>query len=170
MFLVSLALFTGSSLACGLAPNIYVLIACRFLQGIGGAAFLPTASGIVSDNFPEGRATAIGLFSSIYNIGNIIGPNLGGWIVSRFSWRYIFYINLPIGLCPDGLILLLIKDSKAFSRPRVDFRGAFLLAGAILFIMFGLNLIGESYSVLMVFLAAVFVVVGRLPGLFLPAP
>ncbi len=166
VFLVSLALFTASSLACGLAPNIYVLIACRFFQGIGGAAFLPTASGIVSDNFSEGRATAIGLFSSIYQIGNIIGPSLGGWIVSRFSWRYIFYINVPIAFVLTGLILLLIKGSKASSRPRVDFRGSFLLAGAILFIMFGLNLIGEGYSVFMVFLAVVFVVVGLFTAFF----
>jgi MFS family permease len=76
VFLISLALFTLSSLACGLAPNIYVLVACRLLQGMGGASFLPTASGIVSDHFPESRATAIGLFSSIFNIGNIIGDFL----------------------------------------------------------------------------------------------
>ena len=97
VFLVSLIFFTGSSLACGFATNIYMLIAFRFLQGIGGASFLPTASGIVSDHFPESRQTAIGLFSSIFPVGGIIGPNLGGWIVSRYSWRYIFYINLPIG-------------------------------------------------------------------------
>ncbi len=78
VFLVSLILFTGSSLACGFAPNIYALIAFRFLQGIGGASFLPTASGIVSDAFPDNRETAIGLFSSIFNVGAIIGPNLGG--------------------------------------------------------------------------------------------
>ncbi len=87
VFLFSLVLFTGSSMGCGIAPNIYVLIVFRFLQGIGGASFLPTASGIVSDHFPENRQTAIGLFSGIFNIGNIIGPNLGGWIVSRYSWR-----------------------------------------------------------------------------------
>ena len=166
VFLVSLALFTASSLACGLAPNIYVLIACRFFQGIGGAAFMPTASGIVSDSFSEGRATAIGLFSSIYQIGNIIGPSLGGWIISRFSWRYIFYINVPIACVLTGLILLLIKGSKASSRPKVDFRGSFLLAGAILFIMFGLNLIGEDYSMLTIFLASVFVVVGLCSAFF----
>src|SRR5512137_2208143 len=59
VFLVSLALFTVSSLACGLAPNIYILIVFRFLQGLGGASFLPTASGMVSDHFPENRARAI---------------------------------------------------------------------------------------------------------------
>ena len=102
VFLISLILFTASSLACGLAPNIYSLVAFRFLQGIGGASFLPTAAGIVSDQFPEHRERAIGLFTSIFPIGGIVGPNLGGWIVSRYSWRYIFYINLPIGISPDS--------------------------------------------------------------------
>src|SRR5512139_1364753 len=83
VFLISLILFTGSSLACGLAPNIYSLVAFRFLQGIGGGGFLPTASGIVSDQFPENRERAIGLFTSIFAIGSIIGPNLGGWIVGH---------------------------------------------------------------------------------------
>jgi len=160
VFLISLALFTLSSLACGLAPNIYVLVACRLLQGMGGASFLPTASGIVSDHSPESRATAIGLFSSIFNIGNIIGPNLGGWIVSRFSWRYIFYINLPIGLLLTGMILLLLKDSKVSSQSRVDLGGALLLAGTLLFIMFGLNVIGDSLSVPAALLAALFVTSG----------
>jgi EmrB/QacA subfamily drug resistance transporter len=158
VFLVSLILFTGSSLACGFAPNIYTLIAFRFLQGIGGASFLPTASGIVSDAFPENRETAIGLFSSIYNVGAVIGPNLGGWIVSRYSWRYVFYVNLPIGIILIALILILLKDSRSLSRPRVDLVGASFMSGAILFLMFGLNFIGESFSPLSLSFAALLLV------------
>jgi EmrB/QacA subfamily drug resistance transporter len=146
VFLASLALFTGSSLACGLAPGIYTLILFRFLQGIGGAAFLPTASGIVSDNFPENRDRAIGLFSSIFPIGGIIGPNIGGWIVSSLSWRYIFYINLPIGLVLIVLVSVLLKSSQASARQRLDLRGAGYLSGAVVFLMFGLNLMSESFS------------------------
>jgi EmrB/QacA subfamily drug resistance transporter len=148
VFLISLALFTLGSLACGLAPNILALIAARFLQGIGGAAFLPTASGMVSDHFPENRARAIGFFTSIFPIGGIIGPNLGGWIVSHYSWRYIFYINLPIGVCLFALIMVLLKDSRMSSRPRVDIAGALLMSATILFLMLGLNLVGESFSAL----------------------
>ncbi len=146
VFLISLIFFTGSSLACGLSSNIYMLIAFRFFQGIGGASFLPTASGIVSDYFPENRQTAVGLFSSIFPIGGIIGPNLGGWIVGSYSWRYIFYINLPIGVVLIALIMVLLRDSKLLSRPRIDSRGAFLMSGAILLLMLGLNFIGESLS------------------------
>jgi len=165
VFLVSLVLFTGSSLACGFAPNILTLIVFRFFQGIGGASFLPTASGIVSDAFPENREPAIGLFSSIYNVGAVIGPNLGGWIVSRYSWRYVFYINLPIGIILITLILILLKDSKVFSRPRVDLAGASFMSGAILFLMFGLNFIGESFSSSSVLLAPSFLVLSLFSAL-----
>lgn len=124
IFLISLILFTASSLACGLASNIYSLIAFRFLQGLGGASFLPTAAGIVSDQFPDHRERAIGLFTSIFPIGGIIGPNLGGWIVSRYSWRYIFYINLPIGIVLIILITLLLEKAENISPPHVDLKGA----------------------------------------------
>jgi EmrB/QacA subfamily drug resistance transporter len=146
VLLISLILFTVSSLACGLAPNIYSLVAFRFFQGVGGASFLPTAAGIVSDQFPDHRERAIGLFTSIFPIGGIVGPNLGGWIVSRYSWRYIFYINLPIGIGLAVLILILLRDSKVLSRPHIDFVGASLFFGAILFLMLGLNLVAESLS------------------------
>jgi EmrB/QacA subfamily drug resistance transporter len=159
VFLISLILFTASSLACGLAPNIYSLVAFRFLQGIGGASFLPTAAGIVSDQFPEHRERAIGLFTSIFPIGGIVGPNLGGWIVSQYSWRYIFYINLPIGIGLVVLIMILLKDSKVLSRPHVDFVGASFFFGAILFLMLGLNLIAETFSISSLLLTVIFLVV-----------
>jgi EmrB/QacA subfamily drug resistance transporter len=159
VFLISLIFFTGSSLACGLAPNIYSLVAFRFLQGVGGASFLPTAAGIVSDQFPEHRERAIGLFTSIFPIGGIIGPNLGGWIVSRYSWRYIFYINLPIGMGLIALIIILLKDSKILSRPHIDFVGASFFFGTILFLMLGLNLIAENFSILSFLLTVIFLVI-----------
>jgi EmrB/QacA subfamily drug resistance transporter len=159
VFLISLILFTTSSLACGLAPNIYSLVAFRFLQGIGGASFLPTAAGIVSDEFPEHRERAIGLFTSIFQIGGIVGPNLGGWIVSRYSWRYIFYINLPIGIGLIALILILLEDSEILSRPHIDFAGASFFFGTIIFLMLGLNSIAETFSLSTLLLTVIFLVV-----------
>jgi EmrB/QacA subfamily drug resistance transporter len=146
VFVISLIIFTVSSLVCGLAPNIYMLIVFRFLQGIGGASFLPTASGIATDHFPEDRERVIGLLSSVFNAGSIIGPNLGGWIVSRYSWRYVFYINLPIGVGLIALMMVLLNTPKISSRPHVDIAGASYFSGSILFLMFGLNLIGESFA------------------------
>ena len=159
VFLASLILFTTSSLACGLAPNIYSLVVFRFLQGIGGASFLPTAAGIVSDQFPEHRERAIGLFTTIFPIGGIIGPNLGGWIVSQYSWRYIFYINLPIGMGLIPLIMILLKDSTILSRPHIDFVGSAFFFGTILFLMLGLNLITEGFSISSLLLTALFLIV-----------
>jgi EmrB/QacA subfamily drug resistance transporter len=158
VFLISLILFTVSSLLCGLAPDIYMMVAFRFLQGIGGASFLPTAAGIVSDQFPEHRERAIGLFTSIFPIGGIIGPNLGGWIVSRYSWRYIFYINLPIGIILIVLIMILLEESKVLVRPHIDFVGASFFFGTILFLMLGLNFIAENFSVSSLLLTVIFMV------------
>ena len=159
VFLFSLLLFTVSSLACGLAPTISALIAFRFLQGVGGACFLPTASGIVTDHFPANRETAIGLFSSIFSVGAVIGPNLGGWIVSQYSWRYIFYINVPIGMLLMGSAVLLLEDSRMITRPHVDLVGILLMSGSLLFFMLGLNFIGESLSTPFVLSAGLFVIV-----------
>lgn len=147
VFLLSLILFTLSSMACGLAPNIYSLIVFRFLQGIGGASFLPTAAGIVSDQFSEHRERAIGLFTSIFPIGGIVGPNLGGWIVGQYSWRYIFYINIPIGIGLIILIMVLLKDSERAFQPSIDWKGTSFFFGAIFFLMFGLNLLVEEFSI-----------------------
>jgi EmrB/QacA subfamily drug resistance transporter len=159
VYLISLIVFTASSFACGLAPNIYSLAAFRFVQGIGGACFLPTAAGIVSDQFPENRERAIGLFTSIFPIGGVVGPNLGGWIVSRYSWRYIFYINLPIGIGLIALIMILLEDSVVLSRPHIDIVGASLFFGAVLFLMLGLNLVAESFSFSSLLLALIFLAV-----------
>ncbi len=156
VYVISLILFTASSFACALAPNVYSLVAFRFLQGIGGASFLPTAAGIVSDQFPENRERVIGLFTSIFPIGGIVGPNLGGWIVSQYSWRYIFYINLPIGIALIALIMILLKESKVLSHPHIDFVGASFFFGAILFLMLGLNHLAESLSFSSLILAGIF--------------
>jgi MFS family permease len=130
-------------------------VAFRFLQGVGGASFLPTSAGIVSDLFPEHRERAIGLFTSIFPIGGILGPNLGGWIVSQYSWRYIFYINLPIGITLIVLIMILLEDSKVPSRRHIDFKGASLFFGAIIFLILSLNVIAENFSVFFLFVAII---------------
>jgi len=162
VFLFSLLLFTGSSLACGFAPSIYALIAFRFFQGVGGACFLPTASGIVSDHFPESRETAIGLFSSIFGVGFVVGPNLGGWIVSQYSWRYIFYINVPIGIVLICLTMILLRESGTRARPRIDFTGIGLMSGALLSFMLGLSFVGKGFFAAAGILTAMSILLGFL--------
>lgn len=146
VYLFSVFVFGLSSFACGIAPNVYSLIVFRFLQGIGGACFLPTAAGMVSDLFPKERMRAIGFFTSIFPIGGIVGPNVGGWIVENFSWRYVFFINVPIGIVVATLISLLVEESKRESGPQIDYKGALLFLITVFLLMLALNLIGECPS------------------------
>jgi EmrB/QacA subfamily drug resistance transporter len=160
VFLFSMILFTGSSALCGIAPNIYVLILLRFLQGIGGGSFLPSATGIVSDLFPENRQRYIGLLTSVFPIGGIIGPNLGGWIVERYSWRYIFYINVPIGIVLLVVGWLFLRTTRRAGRLRIDYKAAAIFMGGIFFVMLGLNSIAERSGTLARLLAGAFILVG----------
>ncbi|HUZ01367.1 MAG TPA: MFS transporter, partial [Thermomicrobiaceae bacterium] len=126
LFLVSVVLFTSSSFLCAIAPNVYLLILFRVLQAIGGGAFMPSAAGIVSDVFgPARRRTAIGLFGSVFPLGGIIGPNLGGWVIDHFGWRAIFSVNLPIGVVLLFLgVFLLPKGGRVHTARSIDLIGA----------------------------------------------
>jgi EmrB/QacA subfamily drug resistance transporter len=141
IFLIAVLIFTLSSVACGFAPNIYLMILFRILQGIGGGAFMPSATGIVSDIFIKRRATALGLFTSAFSIGGIIGPNLGGVLIDQFSWRWIFFVNVPIGiLLILGVIFILPKSGAVNNkRRRLDMLGAGFFSAAILSITYGMT-------------------------------
>ncbi len=140
LFLSAVVIFTLSSIAAGFAPNIYFLIVFRVIQAIGGGAFLPSTTGIISDIFVKRRATAIGLFTSIFSIGGIIGPNLGGFLIDQFSWRWIFFVNIPIGiLLIIGGTLILPKSSSTHSNSHIDVLGAGLFSGTILAIAYAMT-------------------------------
>ena len=160
IFLWSMALFTVSSILCAQAPNIYTLIILRFFQGIGGGSFLPAATGIVSDLFPENRKRSIGLLSSVFPVGGIIGPNLGGWIVERYSWRYIFYINVPIGIVLLVFGWIFLRGPKQLNRLRIDYRGVVSFMGGMFVFMLGLNHIAEPTTFFTRPLAVVFLIIG----------
>ena len=140
IFMIAVVVFTISSLAAGFAPNIYLLIVFRIIQGIGGGAFLPSATGIISDAFGRRRSTAIGLFASVFPIGGIIGPNIGGFIIDHLSWRWIFFVNIPIGIMLFVLgTMVFPKGNVSPTKRKVDFVGAGLFAGAVLSILYGLT-------------------------------
>lgn len=141
LFMAAVFLFTVSSIAAGLAPNIYFLIIFRITQGLGGGIFMPSATGIISDTFGKRRNTFIGLFASIFPIGGILGPNLGGFIVDNFSWRWIFFINVPIGILLLILGTLILPGTKSIfiSGRRIDLIGAGLFSGAVLLILYGMT-------------------------------
>jgi EmrB/QacA subfamily drug resistance transporter len=148
LFLACVVLFTGSSMLCAIAPNVYLLIFFRVLQAIGGGAFMPSAAGIVSDVFgAKNRGTAIGLFTSVFPIGGIIGPNLGGWVIDTFSWRAMFSVNVPIGivLLIAGIFVLPRGGRVATSRS-IDLIGAGAFAAGIVGIMYGMTVWGNQIN------------------------
>jgi EmrB/QacA subfamily drug resistance transporter len=169
LFLVCVFLFTLGSLLCGLAPNIYVLIACRVLQALGGGGFLPIAAGIVAREFPNNRNRMIGLFSSIFPLGGIIGPNLGGFIVEHWSWREVFLINVPTGIVVLIILWRQAGPPEDATERRVDVPGALLFAAAITSLLAGLSLLGNdpgfvrspAFWVLIVGSGALMVLFGR---------
>ena len=95
VYVLSAVVFTTSSLACGLSTSIYMLVAFRLIQAMGGGAFMPSASGIVADHFGRDRDKALAMFTSIFPIGGIVGPVFGGLIAQDWSWRGIFFVNVP---------------------------------------------------------------------------
>jgi len=144
VFLISAVVFTLSSLCCGLSGNIYQLVALRALQALGGGAFMPSATGIVSDHFGKDRDRALGMFTSILPIGGIVGPIVGGVFVAVWSWRGIFLVNVPIGIV---LVLFAAKYiPKGSTRPtsRIDVSGIALLGVMILAAMFGITYLGSG--------------------------
>lgn len=139
VFLTAVVVFTLASLACGFANNIYVLVALRAVQALGGGAFMPSATGIIADHYGPARDRAVGMFTSIFPIGGILGPILGGVFVTYASWRTIFFVNVPIGIVLLFLGWRLIGESARKPAERIDMRGLMLLASLMLTTMYGLT-------------------------------
>jgi len=134
-YMACVAIFTVSSLMCGLAPSLFMLILFRILQGTGGGGLQPTSQAILVESFEQKQQ---GMAMAVYGMGvvvaPIIGPTLGGWITDNFSWRWIFFINVPIGLLSMTMTSTLLEDPPYLIRKtlgrgfRIDFMGLGLLS------------------------------------------
>jgi EmrB/QacA subfamily drug resistance transporter len=140
IFAAGTALFTVASAWCGLAPNIGQLIVARGIQGIGAALLVPGSLSLISANFPQAeRGRAIGTWSGFTSITAAIGPVLGGWFTEHGSWRWVFFINAPLGLAVLWLALWKVPESSADARGRqFDWLGGLLAAAGFGGIVFAL--------------------------------
>lgn len=133
-FMSCLAIFTVSSLLCGTAPSLGFLLLFRILQGAGGGGLQPMAQAILADTFPpQQRGLAFALYGITTVVAPTVGPTLGGWTTFSYSWRWIFFINLPVGLLALAMVFRLIDDPPYLSRlkaagAKLDYIGIALLA------------------------------------------
>src|ERR1700719_3323197 len=124
-YMICVSLFTISSLLCGFAPSLGALIFFRVLQGVGGGGLAPVAQAILVDTFPPAkRAAAFALFTVVIVTAPAIGPVLGGWITDNYTWRCIFFINVPVGFLSLYLSNKLIHDPEAFTEERLAAKAA----------------------------------------------
>ena len=130
--IICIIIFTAASALCGAAPNLTVLIIARILQGMGGGALQPIAQSVLLESFPPAkRGAAMAIYGMGIVVAPIIGPTLGGWITDNYSWRWIFYINLPIGLIAAFMANAFVEDPPYLKNQkpgRIDYTGFGLMA------------------------------------------
>lgn len=147
MFLFGAGLFLLGSFASGAAQSMVQLILFRAIQGLGAGAVLPIVLTIIGDIFTlEERARVQGLFSGVWGLSSIVGPAVGGLIVDHFSWRWVFYINLPFGLLSVVLLTIAFKEQVERRKRSIDYIGTLTLTLGVVALLFGLLQGGQSWA------------------------
>ena len=146
MFVAGIAVFTVASAACGFAPGPGWLIGFRAVQGIGAAMLIPQTLALVTMTFPaDRRGAAFGVWGAVAGLATIAGPTLGGLLVTAFDWRWIFFVNLPIGAAVLAVTFFIIPGFQPGRRHRFDIAGVGLASLALLAICYGL-VEGQRYN------------------------
>jgi EmrB/QacA subfamily drug resistance transporter len=146
IFFIGLVIFTVGSATCAAAQDSTQLIVSRAVQGVGGALLTPQTLAVLTTIFaPERRATALGVWGAIAGIAAVTGPTLGGFLVTNFSWRSIFFVNVPIGLAALVATALLVPDIRPHRRQSMDLVGVILATVGLLGIVYGL-IEGQRYQ------------------------
>jgi EmrB/QacA subfamily drug resistance transporter len=142
IFLVGIAIFTSASIACGLSPDITVLVVSRAVQGFGAALLTPASLAMLGATFDEHeRSHAIGIWAGAGALTAAVGPVLGGWLVDQVSWRAIFLINVPLAIAAAGLAIFFTCESRNDQAKPLDWNGAVAVAIGLAAITWGLGAI-----------------------------
>jgi EmrB/QacA subfamily drug resistance transporter len=158
LYMIAIAIFAFGSLLCGIAASLPQLIAARAIQGIGAGGLMPLAFIIVGDIFTlEQRAKVQGLFSGVWGVSSVAGPLIGGFLVDRVSWHWVFLINLPAAAIAAALVWTAWSGvaRPTGARPAVDYAGAALLSVGVVTLLLGLDLLGSPGSLPLLSVAAV---------------
>jgi EmrB/QacA subfamily drug resistance transporter len=165
LYQVGIGVFLLGTLLSGLSTTMTQLIVFRAIQGLGAGALVPLGMTIIGDTFTlEERAKMQAYFSGVWGLSSIIGPIVGGFITDQISWRWVFFVNLPIGVVAALIIGLALREPKYHSRPKIDYAGAILLMVAISLLMLamvegGSGALINSQSILIFLASAVLLVI-----------
>ncbi len=141
IYIVGFIVFTSGSALCGLSTSIYMLIAARVLQAIGGSAILSLGMAIVTESFPpKERGMALGINGAIVSIGIVIGPTLGGMIIGASSWHWIFFVNIPVGILGTIMVFRFVPSTQPKGNQVFDTVGAFTLFISLLSFLVALTI------------------------------
>lgn len=144
IYLIAMTIFLLGSILCGIARSMPQLVAFRAIQGIGAGGLMPLAFTIIGEIFTfEQRAKFQGVFSGVWGVSSVIGPLVGGFLVDKVGWEWIFFINIPFGLLAAGMMIVAWRDVSAHTRAQVDYLGAGLLASGISALLFALSQLNE---------------------------
>ncbi|MFP3124405.1 MFS transporter [Ectobacillus funiculus] len=147
VYVTGLIIFMIASALCGMAENMTQLIIYRGLQGIGGGVLMPMAMIVVGDLFTGAqRAKFQGVFGAIFGLASVIGPQIGGWIVDAWNWKWVFYINLPVGIIATILIALGLQGRKHTGPIQFDIAGMFTMVVGVVSLLLALSLGGKDYA------------------------
>lgn len=146
IFLFGMSFFLLGSILCGLATTMEMLIAFRFIQGFGAGAVMPVVTTIIGDIYTaEERAKIQGYLSSVWGISAVLGPAIGGGIVLYAHWKYVFWVNVPLGLFAMAGILFFLREPTKEQKVAIDYKGALLLASSLSLMLYWLIEGGQSF-------------------------
>lgn len=147
IYIAGLVIFIIGSALCGMANTMTQLIIFRAIQGIGGGIMMPMALIVIGDLFTGAeRAKWQGVFGGVFGLASILGPQVGGWIVDSLNWRWVFYINLPVGILAIVLISIGLHNRRMAERVKLDLVGMFTMVVAVVSLLLALTFGGDKYD------------------------